>query len=59
MKNKTAFVDIDTQFDFMDPRGRLYVPGAEYIIDNIKKLFRYAKRTQNKDTILNRLSYGW
>lgn len=48
MKNKTAFVDIDTQFDFMDPRGRLYVPGAEYIIDNIKKLFRYAKEHKIK-----------
>lgn len=43
MKNKTVFVDIDTQFDFMDPRGRLYVPGAKDIIDNIIKLFAYAK----------------
>ncbi len=43
MKNKTIFVDIDTQFDFMNPRGNLYVPGAEDIIDNIKKLFNYAK----------------
>ena len=43
MKNKTVFVDIDTQFDFMNPRGNLYVPGAEDIVDNIKKLFNYAK----------------
>lgn len=43
MKNKTVFVDIDTQFDFMNPHGNLYVPGAEDIIDNIKKLFDYAK----------------
>ncbi len=43
MKNKTVFVDIDTQFDFMDPRGNLYITGAEYIVDNIKKLFDYAK----------------
>jgi len=43
MKNKTVFVDIDTQFDFMNPRGNLYVPGAEDIVDNIKKLFDYAK----------------
>jgi nicotinamidase/pyrazinamidase len=43
MKNKTVFVDIDTQFDFMNPRGNLYVPGAEDIADNIKKLFDYAK----------------
>ena len=43
MKDKTVFVDIDTQFDFMDPSGNLYVPGAEDIVDNIKKLFEYAK----------------
>ncbi len=42
MKEKTVFVDIDTQFDFMDPRGNLYVPGAENIVDKIKKLFNYA-----------------
>ncbi len=43
MKIETVFVDIDTQFDFMNPRGSLYVPGAEDIVDNIKKLFGYAK----------------
>ncbi len=48
MKNKTVFVDIDTQFDFMDPRGNLYVPGAEGIVDNIKKLFNYAKEHKIK-----------
>ena len=48
MKNKTVFVDIDTQFDFMNPRGNLYVPGAEDIIDNIKRLFDYAKEHKMK-----------
>jgi nicotinamidase/pyrazinamidase len=48
MKNKTVFVDIDTQFDFMNPRGKLYVPNAEDIISNIKKLFDYAKEQQIK-----------
>lgn len=48
MKNKTVFVDIDTQFDFMDPKGNLYVPDAEDIIDNIKKLFDYAKEHKTK-----------
>ncbi|MGR3176294.1 MAG: cysteine hydrolase family protein [Candidatus Scalindua sp.] len=48
MKNKTVFVDIDTQFDFMDPQGNLYVPDAEDIIDNIKKLFDYAKEHKIK-----------
>ena len=48
MKNKTVFVDIDTQFDFMDPGGSLYVPDAEKIISNIKKLFDYAKEHKIK-----------
>ena len=48
MKNKTVFVDIDTQFDFMNPKGALYVPDAEDIIDNIKKLFDYAKEHKIK-----------
>ena len=48
MKNKTVFVDIDTQFDFMNRKGALYVPDAEDIIDNIKKLFDYAKEHKIK-----------
>lgn len=48
MQDKTVFVDIDTQFDFMDSRGSLYVPEAETIIDNIKELFNYAKRNKIK-----------
>lgn len=44
MKNKPIFVDIDTQFDFMNPEGTLYVPHAKDIIENIKKLFGYAKK---------------
>jgi len=48
MKEKTVFVDIDTQFDFMNPCGNLYVPGAENIVDNIKKLFDYAKEHKIK-----------
>ena len=48
MKNKTVFVDIDTQFDFMNPKGTLNVPDAEDIIDNIKKLFGYAKEHKIK-----------
>ncbi len=48
MKNKTVFVDIDTQFDFMNPKGNLYVPDSVNIIDNIKKLFDYAKEHKIK-----------
>jgi nicotinamidase/pyrazinamidase len=38
----TIFVDIDTQHDFMDPRGALYVPGAEQIVPNLKRLLAAA-----------------
>jgi nicotinamidase/pyrazinamidase len=36
------FWDVDTQVDFMLPHGKLYVPGAESIIPNLKKLTDYA-----------------
>jgi nicotinamidase/pyrazinamidase len=32
------FWDVDTQVDFMLPRGKLYVPGAERYIPNMKRL---------------------
>jgi len=48
LKKEPVFVDIDTQFDFMDPGGSLYVPDAEKIISNIKKLFDYAKEHKIK-----------
>lgn len=36
------FWDVDTQVDFMDPEGKLYVPGAEKIIANIQRLTSFA-----------------
>lgn len=39
---KTVFFDIDTQFDFVNPAGALYVPGSEHIIPNVARLNRYA-----------------
>ena len=30
-----VFVDIDTQRDFLDPAGALYVPGAVEIVPNL------------------------
>jgi len=36
------FYDVDTQHDFMDRKGALYVPGAEDIKPNLKKLTDYA-----------------
>ena len=40
-----VFVDIDTQFDFMDPAGKLYVPQAQALIPVLQTLFDYARRT--------------
>ncbi len=35
-------VDIDTQRDFMQPGGALYMSGAERIVPNLVRLFEYA-----------------
>jgi nicotinamidase/pyrazinamidase len=37
MKKDVLFWDVDTQYDFMRPEGRLYVPGAEGIISNVSQ----------------------
>ena len=37
------FWDVDTQVDFMEPGGRLYVPGAEKVIGNVQRLNAWAK----------------
>ncbi|MBI4579456.1 MAG: isochorismatase family protein, partial [Planctomycetes bacterium] len=38
-------VDVDTQFDFLDPGGNLYVPGAITIHPALERLFDYARRS--------------
>ena len=38
----TIFWDVGTQHDFMRQGGRLYVPGAEAIIPNLRRLTEYA-----------------
>jgi nicotinamidase/pyrazinamidase len=40
----TIFWEVDTQADFMRPGGKLYVPGAEKIIPNIKRLVDVARQ---------------
>ena len=42
MKDETIFWDVDTQLDFMRPEGKLYVPGAETIIDRVSDVRRFA-----------------
>lgn len=39
-----VFWDVDTQKDFMNKDGKLYVPGAEKLKPNLKKLTKYALR---------------
>ncbi len=38
-----VFVDIDTQRDFLDPAGALYVPGSEAILANLARLTDHAR----------------
>ena len=40
----TLFWDVDTQVDFMDPSGSMYVPGAETIVAHLEALTLHAKR---------------
>lgn len=42
LRGKIVFWDVDTQADFMRPEGKLYVPGAETIIPNLRRLTRWA-----------------
>lgn len=53
--HKLIFWDVDTQYDFMMPEGKLYVPGAEGIADNLKKLTGYAR--ENKVQICGSVDY--
>lgn len=39
---KTAFLDVDSQLDFLYPAGALYVPGAERVVPAIARLNRHA-----------------
>ena len=46
MENQTTllFWNVDTQYDFMNPDGALYVPGAETILPNLKSLQEIATK---------------
>ena len=39
---RVIFWDVDTQYDFMRADGKLYVPDAEHLIPNLRKLTDYA-----------------
>jgi len=40
------FWDVDTQVDFMLPGGKLYAPGAEQIVPQLRQLTQYAREHQ-------------
>ncbi|HEX6966296.1 MAG TPA: isochorismatase family cysteine hydrolase [Gemmatimonadaceae bacterium] len=42
MKRPIIFWAVDTQRDFMDPDGKLYIPGAHEIKPQLKRLTEYA-----------------
>ena len=49
MSQRTAtsapiFWDVDTQRDFIEPGGKLHVPGAEAIVPNLERLTRWAEK---------------
>jgi len=46
MSKKIVFLDIDTQHDFLDKKGALYVKNSEKIIPNLKKLTAFAKKNE-------------
>ena len=52
---KILFWNVDTQIDFIYPDGKLYVEGAEIIIDNLRKLTRLAGRHSIK--VVNTCDY--
>jgi nicotinamidase/pyrazinamidase len=42
MKHNVIFWDVDTQFDFMSPKGALYVPGADKIVETVSRARQFA-----------------
>lgn len=38
-----VFIDVDTQRDFLEPTGALYVPGSVEIVPNLERLTRFAR----------------
>jgi nicotinamidase/pyrazinamidase len=44
VSSKVIFWEVDTQADFMLPGGKLYVPGAERLLPNIRRLTDAARQ---------------
>ena len=46
VSRRVIFWDVDTQVDFMLPGGKLYVPGAEKLLPNLRLLTDAARRNE-------------
>ena len=46
LEGPLVFVDIDTQRDFLEPTGALYVSGSQEILPNLKRLTSFARTHQ-------------
>ena len=46
LEDPQVFVDIDTQRDFLEPQGALFVPGGTEILSNLGRLTRFAQAHQ-------------
>ena len=46
LEGPLVFVDIDTQRDFLEPSGALYVPGSTRIVPNLALLTEHARTNQ-------------
>jgi nicotinamidase/pyrazinamidase len=44
LEGPLVFVDVDTQRDFLEPSGALYVPGSTEILPNLARLTDFARR---------------
>lgn len=55
--NKTVFVNIDTQKDFMNPDGSLYVGGAEEIKPKLDEITKFAEN--NRIRVLNTMDWHY
>ena len=50
--HKALFWDVDTQYDFMMPDGRLCIPGAAALLQNLARLTRVARARKDAVRIL-------
>jgi nicotinamidase/pyrazinamidase len=46
LEGPLVFVDIDTQRDFLEPTGALYIRGSAEILPNLERLTRFARSRQ-------------